>query len=63
MDDKKIYRVATTDLEISSILDYLVIPDSEVDFEVPIVLPEIIEEYIRKHTPIQDVTMGRIIFK
>jgi 2',3'-cyclic-nucleotide 2'-phosphodiesterase (5'-nucleotidase family) len=63
IDDKKTYLAATTDLELSTILDYLVIPDSEVDYEVPIVLPEIIEEYIRTHSPIQDVTMGRIILK
>ncbi len=63
MDDKTIYRVATTDLEISNILNYLVIPDSEVNYEVPTVLPEIIEEYIRKHSPIQEITMGRIVLK
>jgi 2',3'-cyclic-nucleotide 2'-phosphodiesterase (5'-nucleotidase family) len=63
MEDTKTYPVATTDLEISEILNYLVIPESEVDFEVPIVLPEIIEEYIRKHSPIQEITMGRIILK
>jgi 2',3'-cyclic-nucleotide 2'-phosphodiesterase (5'-nucleotidase family) len=63
MDDKTIYRVATTDLEISNILNYLVIPDSEVDYEVPTVLPEIIEEYIRKHSPIQNIKMGRILLK
>lgn len=63
LDDNQTYPVATTDLEISEILDYLVIPESEVDFEVPTVLPEIIEEYIRKHSPIQEITMGRIILK
>jgi 2',3'-cyclic-nucleotide 2'-phosphodiesterase (5'-nucleotidase family) len=63
MDDTKTYLAATTDMEISTILDYLAVPFNEVDFEVPIVLPEIIEEYIRKHSPIQDVKMGRIILK
>lgn len=63
MEDTKTYPVATTDLEISNILDYLVIPEIEVDYEVPTVLPEIIEEYIRKHSPIQDIPMGRIILK
>ena len=63
MEDTKTYRAATTDLEISSILGYLVIPDSEADYEVPTVLPEIIEEYIRKHSPIQDIPMGRIRLK
>jgi len=63
MEDTKTYLAATTDLEISTILDYLAVPFSEVDFEVPIVLPEIIEEYIRKHSPIQEIKMGRIVLK
>jgi len=60
--DDENYPVATTDLEISEILGYLVIPDNEVQYEVPIVLPEIIEEYIKKHSPIKTVKMGRIVF-
>lgn len=63
LSDEETYPVATTDLEISEILQYLVIPDSEVQYEVPIVLPEIIEEYIKKHSPIESVKMGRIVFK
>lgn len=61
--DEKTYPVATTDLEISTILNYLPIPDSKAQYEVPIVLPEIIEAYIRKFSPIREVEMGRIIFE
>jgi len=61
INDEEIYPVATTDLEISEILGYLVIPDSEVDYEVPIVLPEIIEEYIHQYSPIREIKMGRIV--
>jgi 2',3'-cyclic-nucleotide 2'-phosphodiesterase (5'-nucleotidase family) len=63
LTEERVYRVATTDLEISEILGYLPIPDSEAQYEVPIVLPEIIEEYIKKHSPIQAVEMGRLILK
>jgi 2',3'-cyclic-nucleotide 2'-phosphodiesterase (5'-nucleotidase family) len=63
INDEEIYPVATTDLEISTILDYLAIPDEEVQYEVPIVLPEIIEEYLKKHSPIGKIQMGRIVFK
>ena len=62
MKDEDSYLVATTDLEISEILEYLVIPDNEVQYEVPTVLPEIIEEYIKKHSPIKSIKMGRIVF-
>jgi 2',3'-cyclic-nucleotide 2'-phosphodiesterase (5'-nucleotidase family) len=63
LSEERVYRVATTDLEISEILGYLPIPDSQAQYEVPIVLPEIIEEYIKKHTPIQTVEMGRLVLK
>lgn len=63
MKDEETFLVATTDLEISEILGYLVIPENEVQYEVPTVLPEIIEEYIRKHSPVKPVKMGRIVFR
>ena len=60
VQDERQYWVAVTDLEISDILDYLVVPDDQAQYEVPIVLPEIIEEYIAAHSPIESVLMGRI---
>ena len=59
--DNATYRIAVTDLEISEILNYLPIPDNQAQYEVPIILPEIIEEYIRRHSPIRSIDMGRIV--
>lgn len=63
INEDETYPVATTDLEISEILGYLVIPDNEVNYEVPIVLPEIIEKYIHKYSPIREIKMGRIVLR
>ena len=60
MQDNEQYSVAVTDLEISRLLNYCAIPDEQAQFEVPIVLPEIIEEYLATHSPIESVLMGRI---
>jgi hypothetical protein len=46
------YRVAGTDLEFSDIIGYLVVPDELVAYEVPIIVPEMLEDYLARHTPI-----------
>lgn len=66
--DKKIdptdcFTIVTSDLEISEQLDYLPIPDDEVEFEVPTILPQVVEKYIRSHTPIADIPANRIEFR
>lgn len=63
MQDDRQYSVAVTDMEISDILNYMVIPDEQAQYEVPIILPEIIEEYIISHSPINTISMGRITLK
>lgn len=55
--------VVTSDLEISDILNYLYIPDEQVNYEVPTILPEVIEEYIRVNTPVRQVQGARIEFR
>ncbi len=60
ISDDQEYRVAVSDLEISSLLNYLVIPDEQAEYEVPTVLPEVIEAYIHSHSPIREIRMGRI---
>jgi 5'-nucleotidase len=60
LSDEQDYLVAVTDLEISSILNYLVIPDEQAEYEVPTILPEVIEVYIQSHSLIREIPMGRI---
>ena len=54
--------VVTSDLEISGYLNYLVIPDEEVVYDVPTILPEVVEAYIHRHSPLGNVGVGRITF-
>lgn len=46
------YRVAATDLEFSDIIGYLIVPDELVAYEVPIIVPEMLENYLAQHSPI-----------
>jgi 2',3'-cyclic-nucleotide 2'-phosphodiesterase (5'-nucleotidase family) len=46
------YRVAGTDLEFSEIIGYLVVPDELIAYEVPIIVPEMLEDYLARHSPI-----------
>jgi 2',3'-cyclic-nucleotide 2'-phosphodiesterase (5'-nucleotidase family) len=57
--DRK-YIVATTDMEFSDWVGYLVIPDEEVEYEVPTITPEVVEEYVMRHTPVTDKPEERL---
>ncbi len=46
------YQVAGTDLEFSEIIGYLRVPDELVAYEVPTIVPEVLEDYLAQHTPI-----------
>lgn len=54
------YIVATSDLEISDLLDYQHIPDEEAEMEVPIILPEVVEDYIKRRAPFTPPEVSRI---
>lgn len=54
------YVVATSDLELSETLGYCLIPDEQVEMEVPIILPEVVEDYLRRHAPFSVPKNGRI---
>jgi 2',3'-cyclic-nucleotide 2'-phosphodiesterase (5'-nucleotidase family) len=47
------YRVAGTDLEFSELIGYLVVPDELIAYEVPIIVPEMLERYLAQHSPIE----------
>jgi 2',3'-cyclic-nucleotide 2'-phosphodiesterase (5'-nucleotidase family) len=49
----RIYRVAGTDLEFSEIIGYLVVPDELVTYEVPTIVPEVLEDYFARHSPVE----------
>lgn len=57
------YIVATTDFELSDLAGYLVIPDEQVDYEVPTIMPEVLEEYIARHSPLGVPKGNRIALK
>ena len=58
--DRK-YIVASTDMEFSNYVNYLVIPDEQVDYEVPTIMPEVLEDYIARHSPLAMPTGQRFI--
>jgi len=43
------YLVAASDMEFSEILGYLPIADEEIEYEVPTILPEVVEAYLKNH--------------
>lgn len=54
--------VAASDMEFSEVLGYLPIDDEEIEYEVPTILPEVVEAYLKKHTPLRSETNNRIRF-
>jgi 2',3'-cyclic-nucleotide 2'-phosphodiesterase (5'-nucleotidase family) len=57
------YVVATTDLELSQeVVGYLDIPESDYDLEVPVIVPEILAEYIARNSPLSVSGAQRITF-
>lgn len=54
--------VAASDMEFSEVLGYLPIPDEEIEYEVPTILPEIVEIYLKKHSPLLPDNTHRIRF-
>jgi hypothetical protein len=54
------YIVAATDMEFSEWVGYLAIPDEQVEYEVPIIMPEVLEEYVAKRSPGTPSPLGRL---
>mgnify|MGYP001597261717 CR=1 FL=1 len=54
------YLVASTDMEFSEWVGYLVRPDDEVEYEVPTIMPEVLEDFISLHSPVRKISTGRI---
>ena len=47
------YIVASTDMEFSDWVGYLVIPEEDIEFEVPTIMPEVLQDYILQHAPLE----------
>jgi 5'-nucleotidase len=54
------YVVVATDMEFSDFMGYLAIPDEAVHYEVPTIMPEVLLDFIRDNSPIQEIATGRI---
>jgi 5'-nucleotidase len=52
IQDNESYLVASTDMEFADFIGYLVIPFENIEFEVPTIIPEVLEDYIKKHSPL-----------
>lgn len=63
LDKDKKYIAASTDLEFDNRINYLTIPYEQIEFEVPTVMPEVLEDYIAKHSPLQKPAGGRVALK
>jgi hypothetical protein len=63
LESEQIYTVAATDMEFSDLIDYLVIPDEQIEFEVPTIMPEVLEDYIRKYSPVREPRAKRLLVK
>lgn len=46
------YIVASTDMEFAEFINYLLIPDENIEYELPTIMPEVLEDYIRKKSPL-----------
>jgi 5'-nucleotidase len=49
----RLYRVAASDMELSDFIGYLTLPHESVTYELPTIMPEVLEDYIARHTPIE----------
>lgn len=54
------YLVAATDMELSDFIGYLALPDDVVNYEVPTIVPEILQDYISRHSPILKIPDHRL---
>ncbi len=63
LEKERKYVVATTDFELSDLAGYLVIPDEQVDYEVPTIMPEVLEDYIARHSPLGKPKGYRMLHK
>jgi 5'-nucleotidase len=57
---EKTYLVAATDMEFADFVGYLPLPMEQFEFEVPTIVPEVLEDYIARHSPLSEPQASRI---
>jgi 2',3'-cyclic-nucleotide 2'-phosphodiesterase (5'-nucleotidase family) len=66
LEEKRVYRVALTDAEVAfsgSEYGYFFVEEEQmVKTEVPTIVREVLEDYLKRHEPVGKPTMGRWIF-
>ncbi len=60
LQPKQTYLVAATDMEFADFINYLALPMTQFEFEVPTIMPEVLEDYIARHSPLSGPVGGRI---
>jgi 2',3'-cyclic-nucleotide 2'-phosphodiesterase (5'-nucleotidase family) len=60
LDPKQKYFVVGTDTEFSDGVDYLVLPDEFVQFEIPTIIPEVLQDYLSRLSPLKHIKKDRI---
>lgn len=48
----RLYRVAASDMELSDFIGYLTLPHESVTYELPTIMPEVLEDFLARHSPI-----------
>lgn len=59
--EDKAYIVASTDMEFSEFINYLIIPDEQIEYELPTIMPEVLEDYIHQKSPLRAPENNRVI--
>jgi 2',3'-cyclic-nucleotide 2'-phosphodiesterase (5'-nucleotidase family) len=60
LERERTYVVASTDLQFADFINYLAIPFEQMEFEVPTIAPEVLEDYITRHSPVRAPDVGRM---
>ncbi len=55
------YVIASTDLEFYDFTGYLVLPQEQIAYQVPTIMPEVIEDYVARHSPLSAPVGDRIV--
>lgn len=60
LDPERVYRVAHTDAEITADVGYLILDEGQTtQHEIPTILREAMEDYLRRHSPVPRPSVGR----
>ncbi|MBI4788009.1 MAG: bifunctional metallophosphatase/5'-nucleotidase [Chloroflexi bacterium] len=60
LEPQREYIVAATDLEFSDLIGYFSVPEDQIEYEAPIIMPEIVEAFVAAHSPLSAPAGGRV---